>query len=383
MKGEKRFLCTNCGYEATKWLGRCPVCGEWGSLKEVRGVERKEGERKLVRPVPLKDVTVKDRERVTTGIREFDRVLGGGVPRGAFIVLGGEPGIGKSTLALQVALSLQERGLKVLYVTAEESLGQLRERCERISEKGINLLVMEGEEIESVAQVVEELKPSLLVLDSIQTVRVSDLPSPEGSITQVRGCGTRLLRLTKELGITVIAISHVTKDGTLAGPKTLEHMVDVVLSIEGERTSDLRILRALKNRYGSTEELGIFEMTARGLMEVENPSLYFISKERIAREGTTIVPLLEGKRPILVEIQSLVSPTYYSVPQRSSTGYDIRRLHMILALLEKRLKISLSRYDVFVNVTGGIKIQESAADLGVAGERSQSLPMWSLWEKLV
>jgi len=368
MARETHYVCVNCGYESPKWLGKCPVCGKWNTMKEVRvSVEgRKMGrksEKERKEPVPLDEIKEGESLRIKTGIGEFDRVLGGGIPKSAMIILGGEPGVGKSTLTLQVALSLSQN--RTLYVTGEESLSQIKERSERLGSGREKLFVMAENDLNHIVEVAEELKPDFLIIDSIQTIQIPELPSAQGSVAQVRECGSQLLRLSKEENITVILIGHVTKDGTLAGPRTLEHMVDIVLSLEGERTSGLRILRALKNRFGSTEELGIFEMTPGGLAEVKNPSAFFLSQDRKDREGVAVVPLLEGKRPILVELQSLVTPSPFTLPQRSSTGYDIRRLTMLLALLEKRLGIPMSKTDVFVNVTGGIRIQEAAADLGM------------------
>lgn len=363
---ETHYVCTNCGYESPKWLGRCPVCGEWNTMKEVKvtSLKGKPTAREKMRPISLDEIEEGTSLRIKTSIGEFNRVIGGGIPKSAMIILGGEPGVGKSTLILRIALELSNN--KTLYVTGEESLSQIKERSERLGFGKERLFVLSENDLNHIIEVSEEIKPDFLIIDSIQTIQVPELPSAQGSVVQVRECGSRLLRLSKEKGITVILIGHVTKDGTLAGPRTLEHMVDIVLSLEGERTSGLRILRALKNRYGSTEEMGIFEMTPRGLVEVKNPSSFFLSQDKGQREGVAVVPLLEGKRPILVELQSLVTPSPFSLPQRSSTGYDLRRLNMLLALLEKRLGIPMGKSDVFVNVTGGIRVQEAAADLGMA-----------------
>lgn len=367
------YVCENCGYESPRWLGRCPVCGAWNSFREVAG-DRKKGEGRSwlsgsgerSTRVKLSQVKGEERGRAATGIKEFDRVMGGGVPEGALILIGGDPGIGKSTLLLQVASRLAGPGRKVLYVTGEESLSQLRERGERLGVDLEGIEALAEADLGRILEVASEFSPDFLFVDSIQTVYHPSLPSIPGTVSQVRECGAELLRFAKKTGCTVIIVGHVTKDGTLAGPRTLEHMVDAVLFFEGERTSGLRILRSIKNRFGSVDEIGVFEMGDRGLVEVENPSFLFISEERRERTGVALTALLEGVRPLLVEVQALVLSSPFAVPQRTATGYDVKRLSMLLAVLEKRTGMLLRKSDVFINVTGGIRINESAADLGVA-----------------
>ncbi len=366
-----KFVCTNCGYESPRWLGRCPSCGKWNTFKEVK-TTREEG-RAWLSGVPgvservkLSEVEKGVLERDRTGIGEFDRVLGGGIPRGAFILIGGDPGIGKSTLLLQVASGLASKGRKVLYVTGEESLQQLKERGERLELDLSGIDALAEADLQRVLEVAMDFEPDYMIVDSIQTVYHPSVDSVPGTVSQVRECGAELLRFAKKTGCTVFIVGHVTKDGTLAGPRTLEHMVDAVLFFEGERTSGLRILRSIKNRFGSVDEIGVFEMGEKGLIEVENPSCLFISRQRDRKVGVALTALLEGVRPLLVEVQALVLSSSFAVPQRTATGFDLKRLSMILAVLEKRTGFLLRNADVFINITGGIKITESAADLGVA-----------------
>jgi len=382
-----KFVCELCGYESSKWLGKCPSCGKWNTFKEVRDIKAKgktwlSGEGKS-EPQKLSLLEKKTLEITPTGIGELDRVLGKGIPRGSFILVGGDPGVGKSTLLLQVASKLSLSGKKILYVTAEESLEQLRDRALRL---GVNLDLLYGfqeADLSVIISTAQDFKPDILILDSIQTVYHPEIPSVPGSVAQVRECGAELLRYAKRTGTSVIVVGHVTKDGTLAGPKTLEHMVDVVLHLEGDLLLGLRILRTTKNRFGSTNEIGVFEMGGNGLSEVDNPSRLFITETIEKRTGVSIIPLLEGQRPLLVEVQALAAQTPFSIPQRNTTGYDLKRLSMILAVLEKKSGISLRKADVFINVTGGLKITESAADLGVAVAIFSSLKKIPLNPKMV
>ena len=375
MKAETRYRCTECGYETPRWMGRCPVCGAWGTLKEVKVSSSKPQrpgtqawlEPQEVRPVPLVPEAREAQEarRWPTGIQELDRVLGGGLVAGSVVLLGGEPGVGKSTLLLQLARALAEGGVApVLYGSAEESRAQILERARRLGIAAEGVQVAPVATLEDLLSLAEEIQPRVLLVDSIQAIITPELPSVAGSVAQVRECASALLRLAKTRNIAVILVGHVTKDGTLAGPKTLEHMVDVVLYLE-EQGSGLRVLRASKNRYGSTDEIGLFEMTGTGLREIRDPGRIFLSTGFRRRSGVVITAVLEGRRPFLVEIEALVARTPFALPQRVTTGYDPKRLSMLLGLLENRLGLSLRGHDVFLNVAGGLRIRESAADLAV------------------
>ena len=369
----KKFVCQVCGYESPKWLGRCPHCGSWDSFREVKEQPQPKFREWIVRtpsetgkPLLLNEIPEPRLRRIPTGIGEFDRVLNQGFVLGGVYLLGGDPGIGKSTLTLQAADHIARQGLKVLYVTAEESLFQLKERAKRLEVDMERIFAIAEADLTTILEHAESIEPNLLVIDSIQTIYNPELPSVPGSVAQVRECGSQLLRFAKLSNTTVIAIGHVTKDGTLAGPRTLEHMVDAILYLEGERDTGLRILRAAKNRFGPTDEIGVFEITERGLKEVPNPSELFLSQNRENRIGIAVIPLLEGNRPLLIEAQALVSPTLFAVPTRNTTGFDPRRLAMILAVLEKHAGLTLRNADVFINITGGIRVNEPGADLGIA-----------------
>ncbi len=373
MKAETRYRCTECGYETHRWMGRCPMCGAWGSLKEVKvSTTSRPGtqawlERQEVRAVPLTPSEAKTpgAERWATGIQELDRVLGGGLVAGSVVLLGGEPGVGKSTLLLQMARALAAAGASpVLYGSAEESEAQILERAHRLGITAEGVKVAAVSTLEDLLSLADDLQPRVLLVDSIQAIVTPELASVAGSVAQVRECASALLRLAKTRNIAVLLVGHVTKDGTLAGPKTLEHMVDVVLYLE-EHGSGLRVLRAAKNRYGSTDEIGLFEMTATGLREIRDPGRIFLSTGFRQRSGVAVTAVLEGRRPFLVEIEALVARTPFALPQRVTTGYDPKRLSMLLGLLENRLGLSLRGHDVFLNVAGGLKIRESAADLAV------------------
>ncbi|MCL6465279.1 MAG: DNA repair protein RadA [candidate division WOR-3 bacterium] len=372
------FICQNCGYESARWLGRCPNCGEWNSLVEEE-LPTKKATRSTpapslaTRPVPLNDVALEKTARILTGIGELDRVLGGGVVPGSLLLLGGEPGIGKSTLLLQVCNTLARRGIRILYVTGEESPEQVRLRAARLGKVAPELFVLATVEVEEVLGAVEEVKPGLLVIDSIQTLATSTLASAPGSVAQVRECTAQLLRLAKSRRLTTFIIGHVTKFGAIAGPKTLEHMVDTVLYFEGETNLNYRIVRAVKNRYGSTNEIGVFEMTESGLKEVQNPSEFFLSGRRLDVSGSAVVATLEGTRPLLVEIQALAAPTPFALPQRVATGFDIRRLALLLCILERRAGIATTSKDIFLNIAGGIKLNEPAVDLGIVAALASAL----------
>ncbi len=374
------FVCQNCGFETPRWLGKCPSCGQWNTMVEEQRVLKKGKVNERVRvastaarPVRLSQVGSKQAKRLATGIGELDRVLGGGLVPGSLLLIGGEPGIGKSTLTLQVCQELAKAGMKVLYVTGEESGEQVRLRAERLSAGSDNIYILCAIDLDDILAATEELGPGLLVVDSIQTVFRSSLTSAPGSVGQVRECTAELLRLAKSRTITTFVVGHITKSGAVAGPKTLEHMVDTVLYFEGEGFQQYRIVRAAKNRYGSTNEIGVFEMTESGLLEVANPSEFFLSGRRPDVSGSAVVSTIEGTRPLLVEIQALAAATPYALPQRVATGFDSRRLSMLLCVLERRAGISSAAQDIFVNIAGGLRIQEPAADLAVIAALASSI----------
>jgi DNA repair protein RadA/Sms len=361
------FVCQQCGKESPKWLGRCPSCQEWNSFVETtvtatpsRASSRENPPQELSRvPTDLSD-------RFPLPLAELNRVLGGGVVSGSLVLIGGDPGIGKSTLLLQVsALVAQAKG-KVAYVSGEETLSQIRLRAERLGVKGEGLYLLAETELDVILAQLEKLSPSLAIVDSIQAVSSPELDAAAGSIAQVRECTLRLMHWAKQNAVPVFIAGHVTKDGAIAGPRVLEHIVDVVLYLEGEPFSAYRVLRGVKNRFGSTNEVGVFEMKEEGLVEVDNPSLAFLSQRQVEAIGSTVVPTLEGTRPLLVEIQALTTPTAFGLPRRTANGVDFNRLLLIAAVLTKRVGLRLGGQDIIVNVTGGLRIAEPAADLGIA-----------------
>lgn len=369
-KTKTLFFCQSCGSESPKWVGKCPSCGAWNSfveevvVKSTGGTALKSGIGASVNaPRKLDEIEFSQNERLVTADKELNRVLGGGIVAGSLILLGGEPGIGKSTLLLQMAIHLT--GKKVLYISGEESEQQIKLRANRIGEDKGSCYILTEILVENILHQVEKLRPDVLIVDSIQTLYSSGLESTAGSISQIRESTGHLLKLSKTTGIPVFLIGHITKDGNIAGPKVLEHMVDVVLQFEGDRNHLFRIIRAQKNRFGSTHEIGIYEMVGEGLREVENPSGMLISQKDEILSGTAIGVIMEGIRPLLLEIQALVSTAVYGTPQRSSTGFDLRRLHMLLAVLEKRCGFHLGAKDVFLNLTGGLKMEDPAMDLAV------------------
>jgi len=376
------FACQACGFESSKWLGRCPDCGEWNSFVEERQElapppgKGRPGPRlapeTLSRPKAFDAVDNSEDARVASGIDEFDRVLGGGIVPGSLVLIGGEPGIGKSTLLLQVAHLLGRTHGSVLYVSGEESERQVKLRGERLGIEGGGLYLMAETALERILEEVESLRPRALVVDSVQTVFSSRFPSAPGSISQVREVATQLLFVAKGRGITTFLIGHVTKDGSLAGPKSLEHIVDTVLYFEGEKRQHHRIVRAVKNRFGAVSELGVFEMTGSGLHPVANPSALFLAERQAGAPGSAVVATMEGSRPVLVEVQALVSPTSFGTPRRMSLGIDPNRTSLLLAVLEKRVGLELLGDDVFVSVAGGLEIDEPAADLAVAAAVASS-----------
>lgn len=367
-KSKSVFVCRNCGAESPKWIGRCPSCHEWNTYIEEVIVRQKQGESSLIagrqtKPVLLDSIEAGPEERMATGIGELDRLLGGGIVQGSVLLLGGEPGIGKSTLAMQLAL--KAGGRTVLYVSGEESEQQIRMRAGRLSGAGNNCYVLAETGLENILTHAGNINPAMLIIDSVQTITTTSLDSPAGSVSQVRECSALLLRYAKTTGVPVILIGHITKDGTLAGPRVLEHIVDVVLMFEGDSNFVFRLLRPIKNRFGSTSELGIFEMLETGLREVSNPSELFITRHEEALSGISIAATIDGIRPFMIETQALVSTAVYGTPQRSATGFDIRRLNMLLAVLEKRVGFKLGTRDVFLNIAGGIRVTDPAIDLAV------------------
>jgi len=373
------FACQACGFESSKWLGRCPDCGEWNSMVEERQLvapaRAPQASFDLAtgsRPKPYDQIDGAEADRVPSGIDEFDRVLGGGIVPGSLVLIGGEPGIGKSTLLLQVAHLLGRTGGAVLYVSGEESERQIKLRGERLGISGGGLFLMGETSLERILEEVESLKPAALVVDSVQTIYSQRFPSAPGSISQVREVATQLLFVAKGKGITTFLIGHVTKDGSLAGPKSLEHIVDTVLYFEGEKHQHHRIVRAVKNRFGAISEMGVFEMTGTGLKPVANPSALFLSERLAGSPGSAVVATIEGSRPMLVEVQALVSPTSFGNPRRMSLGIDPNRTNLLVAVLEKRLGLGLITEDVFVSVAGGLEVDEPAADLGVAAAIASS-----------
>lgn len=362
------FVCQQCGYQSPSFLGRCPECGEWNSLVEETRNSKVEARKKIqvrsgVEVVNLATLVTANFDRLNSGIAEFDRVMGGGIVLGSLILISGDPGIGKSTLLTQVGLNVENARGPVLYVAGEESAAQIKLRVDRIS-KNANLAILNEVDVDVITSVIEQVKPKLVIIDSIQTLETSDLEAAPGSISQVRECANRLQKLSKNLHIPIILVGHVTKEGNLAGPKTLEHLVDVVISLEGDPNSNFRILRATKNRFGATDEVGIFEMEEGGMVEVKNPSKIFL-EQKVDAPGSVVVASINGIRPLLVEIQALVTKSYLPSPRRSGTGVDLNRLQILVAVIQKRLGLPLFDQDIFVNVTGGLKITEPAADLGI------------------
>ena len=366
-----KFVCQNCGYSSAKWLGRCPECGSWDSMAEEIETPAKPQQSFLMpqeapKPKTLDKVMLTEVERLQTGINEFDRVLGGGLVPGSLVLLGGDPGIGKSTMLLDAGMRFAANNIKVLYVSGEESEAQTAMRARRLGKPGAALLVMTATDLDAVLLQAKEVQPQILVIDSIQTMYNAELQTAAGSVGQVRECTAKLLRFAKATGIAVIIIGHVTKDGNIAGPRLLEHMVDVVLQFEGDRSYSFRVLRALKNRFGSTSESGIFSMEAGGLIEVANPAGLFLENRAENAPGSVVCACLEGNRPIMVEVQALVAKTPYGMPRRTAVGFDYNRVNMLLAILERRLGMDFGNFDAYLNVVGGMKITEPAADLAAA-----------------
>ena len=370
-KVKSKYVCQNCGYETAGYLGKCPECGAWASfVEEISGSNNKTENLVLPDdnpPVKLSEIVMNSEIRTTTGIGEFDRVLGGGIVQGSLVLLAGDPGIGKSTILLQTAGELCRQGKRVLYISAEESAGQIKLRAERLGVTSDNLYTYPQTNFELIKKHIAEMKPDLVIVDSIQAIYTSTIQSSAGSVSQIRECCNSLMGIAKSANVSIIVIGHVTKEGNIAGPKVLEHMVDTVIQFEGDKYKTYRILRSIKNRFGNTSEVGIFEMGSKGLNEVINPNELFLKEyNQTQTPGSTIIVTSEGTRPLLVEIQALVGTTPYPAPRRIANGVDISRVLQILAVLEKRIGLNLSKQDVYVNVIGGIDVNEPAADLGIA-----------------
>lgn len=368
-KAKIKFCCTECGADSLKWLGRCPGCGAWNTMVEEMTAAKADNRIRFVqgsKPKPITQVDTTAVGRRITGVCEFDRVLGGGIVPGALMLIGGDPGIGKSTLLLQVAAGVSERYGPVLYVSGEESAVQTRMRAERLGSLSNHLFIMTETNLDEIAVAANAMKPALVIIDSIQTMFNAEIPSAPGSVGQVREATGKLLRFAKETDVPVAIIGHVTKEGNIAGPRLLEHMVDVVLYFEGERNYAFRVLRAMKNRFGSTNDSGIFSMEEDGLKEVVNPSVLLLAERTHDMPGSVVLACLEGVRPLLIELQALVSTTVFGMPRRMAAGFDYNRLILLMAVLEKRVGLSLANQDAYVNAVGGIKIDEPAADLAVA-----------------
>lgn len=367
-KNKTIYICQECGYESPKWMGKCPECGNWNTMVEEI-IDKSKNDNQIAsigfsKPLNINEIELTDEERYNTSMEEFDRVLGGGIVRGSLILVGGDPGIGKSTLLLQVSKSVAENK-KIFYISGEESSKQIKIRAQRLDVKTSNLFIVSETNISIIERMIEEFKPEFVVIDSIQTMYKSELQSAPGSVSQVREATSTFMRIAKDLNIAIFIVGHVTKEGSIAGPRVLEHMVDTVLYFEGDRHHTYRILRTVKNRFGSTNEIGIFEMKGNGLREVKNPSEMLLSGRPENVPGSSIVCSMEGTRPVLVEIQALTSNTSFGMPRRMATGIDYNRVILLMAVLEKRVGMQLQTSDVYVNVAGGLKLDEPACDLGV------------------
>lgn len=366
---ESVFFCKECGYESAKWLGQCPGCKEWNSFVEEPKGKKNSPSRTLhvpqSQPKQLKDIELKEDDRILTDIKELDRVLGGGIVAGSLILVGGDPGIGKSTLLLQVCRNLSNQKKKILYISGEESLKQIKMRAQRMGEFAKSLLLLCETDLDVIEKAIQDIQPQVVIIDSIQTMYREEISSAPGSVSQVRESTNILLQLAKKLTISVFIVGHVTKEGVVAGPRVLEHMVDTVLYFEGDRYASYRILRSVKNRFGSTNEIGVFEMHTNGLEEVENPSEYMLNGRPQDATGSVVTCSIEGTRPILVEIQALVCKTNFGMPRRTANGTDYNRVNLLMAVLEKRLGYALSEYDGYVNIAGGMKMNEPALDLAI------------------
>lgn len=364
------FFCQNCGYESAKWLGQCPACHEWNTFVEeaLTAPSSSPSGKRLdtnIKPSTLDEITTADESRLTTHMEEFDRVLGGGIVKGSLVLIGGDPGIGKSTLLLELTRNLCSDHVKMLYISGEESLSQIKMRAERIGSFTSDLSILCETDLDTISAVIDRTRPSLVIIDSIQTMYSEAVGSAPGSVSQVRESTNVLMHIAKTMGITVFVVGHVTKEGNVAGPRVLEHMVDTVLYLEGDRYASYRVLRGVKNRFGSTNEIGVFEMKGAGLVEVKNPSEYMLAGRPEGASGSVVACSMEGTRPILIEIQALVTRSNFGMPRRTAVGCDYNRVNLLMAVLEKRLGLKLSDYDAYVNVTGGMRMNEPAVDLGI------------------
>lgn len=370
-KNKMVFFCRECGYESAKWMGQCPGCKSWNTFTEEPVAMKPSGRVNALKadgkaePVKLSQVSVDEKDRISTNMEELDRVLGGGIVPGSLILVGGDPGIGKSTLLLQVCRNLSDKALDVLYISGEESLRQIKMRANRLGEFGDRLSLLCEINLEVIEEIIRKLQPKVVVIDSIQTMYSEEVKAAPGSVSQVRESTAVLLQLAKGLGITIFIVGHVTKEGTVAGPRVLEHMVDTVLYFEGDRHASYRILRGVKNRFGSTNEIGVFEMREQGLMEVANASSFMLDGKPENASGSVVVCSMEGTRPMLLEIQALVCTSSFGLPRRQAVGTDINRVNLLMAVLEKRVGMSLANCDAYVNLAGGIKVSEPAIDLGI------------------
>ncbi|EQG74793.1 DNA repair protein RadA [Clostridioides difficile DA00160] len=370
-KIKTKYVCQSCGYETAKWLGKCPECTKWNTF--VEEIDQKSTKKEVFiidksssKPVSINSIESKEEERFTTDINELDRVLGGGIVKGSLVLVGGDPGIGKSTLLIQVSSNVANLGKTVLYITGEESESQIKMRAKRLGINSENLYIFAENNLSIIESYLESVNPELIILDSIQTVFSPEISSAPGTVSQIKEGTSKFMKISKKMGISTFIVGHVTKEGSLAGPKLLEHMVDTVLYFEGERYNTYRLVRAVKNRFGSTNELGEFEMRDLGLVELDNPSKILISEKPKDVAGSVIISTVEGTRPMLLELQALVSPTSFGIPKRTSTGVDYNRVGMLLAVLEKRVGLQIQNQDVYINIVGGIKINEPSIDLGIA-----------------
>lgn len=370
-KIKTKYVCQSCGYETAKWLGKCPECTKWNTF--VEEIDQKSTKKEVFiidksssKPVSINSIESKEEERFTTDINELDRVLGGGIVKGSLVLVGGDPGIGKSTLLIQVSSNVANLGKTVLYITGEESESQIKMRAKRLGINSENLYIFAENNLSIIESYLESVNPELIILDSIQTVFSPEISSAPGTVNQIKEGTSKFMKISKKMGISTFIVGHVTKEGSLAGPKLLEHMVDTVLYFEGERYNTYRLVRAVKNRFGSTNELGVFEMRDLGLVELDNPSKILISEKPKDVAGSVIISTVEGTRPMLLELQALVSPTSFGIPKRTSTGVDYNRVGMLLAVLEKRVGLQIQNQDVYINIVGGIKINEPSIDLGIA-----------------
>lgn len=370
-KIKTKYVCQSCGYETAKWLGKCPECTKWNTF--IEEIDQKSTKKEVFiidksssKPVSINSIESKEEERFTTDINELDRVLGGGIVKGSLVLVGGDPGIGKSTLLIQVSSNVANLGKTVLYITGEESESQIKMRAKRLGINSEKLYIFAENNLSIIESYLESVNPELIILDSIQTVFSPEISSAPGTVSQIKEGTSKFMKISKKMGISTFIVGHVTKEGSLAGPKLLEHMVDTVLYFEGERYNTYRLVRAVKNRFGSTNELGVFEMRDLGLVELDNPSKILISEKPKDVAGSVIISTVEGTRPMLLELQALVSPTSFGIPKRTSTGVDYNRVGMLLAVLEKRVGLQIQNQDVYINIVGGIKINEPSIDLGIA-----------------